>query len=398
MPGYPRRALAYVLTRSGEPVAVDLLRAYKQVTVRLFHKGVVLRGEKLGSAIRSSQWQVREGQVLLSRIDARNGAIGIVPPVLDGAVVTNDFWAFTVNRELAVPAFLDAYFGTAEFVDACNAASEGTTNRVRLQPDRFLKIEVPFPSVEEQRRIASRIEELAARVEEARGLRVASADALTLFKKRVGDTIFDSLDCEKKCLAEVLVEESLNGISQRPENTGPGVEILRISAGTSRSDATVDESDVKYLPVERAKVESYQLRKGDLLACRFNGNLSYVGRFSLYSNDRSRFQVYPDKLIRFRVSDAVLPQFVRYAMNSDIGRRQIESMCATTAGNIGVSAKQLKTVRLPVPSVDEQSRIVAHLGSLQASVDVLGKLQSETAAELGALMPSILSKAFRGEL
>jgi type I restriction enzyme S subunit len=108
--------------------------------------------------------------------------------------------------------------------------------------------------------------------------------------------------------------------------------------------------------------------------------------------------VYPDKLIRFRVSDAVLPQFVRYAMNSDIGRRQIESMCATTAGNIGVSAKQLKTVRLPVPSVDEQSRIVAHLGSLQASVDVLGKLQSETAAELGALMPSILSKAFRGEL
>ncbi len=133
--------------------------------MRLFHKGVVLRGEKLGSAIRTTrQWQVRQGQVLLSRIDARNGAIGIVPLELDGAIVTNDFWAFAVNLQSAVPAFLDAYFGTAEFVDACKAASEGTTNRVRLQPEGFLKSEVPLPSLDEQRRIVSRIEELAEKI------------------------------------------------------------------------------------------------------------------------------------------------------------------------------------------------------------------------------------------
>lgn len=45
-----------------------------------------------------------------------------------------------------------------------------------------------------------------------------------------------------------------------------------------------------------------------------------------------------------------------------------------------------------------QRRIVAHLDSLQAKMDALKKLQAETAAELGALMPSILDKAFRGEL
>jgi type I restriction enzyme S subunit len=47
---------------------------------------------------------------------------------------------------------------------------------------------------------------------------------------------------------------------------------------------------------------------------------------------------------------------------------------------------------------DEQCRIVAYLDGLQAKLDALRCLQSETAAELDALMPSILDKAFRGEL
>ena len=137
--------------------------------MRLFHKGVVLRGEQTGSTIRTTrQWRVQKGQVILSRIDARNGAIGLVPDQLDRAIVTNDFWVFAVNEELAQPKFLDRFFGTHQFVEACQRASEGTTNRVRLQPTRFLQIEVPLPPLPEQRRIVVHIEELSAKIEEAR--------------------------------------------------------------------------------------------------------------------------------------------------------------------------------------------------------------------------------------
>ena len=45
-----------------------------------------------------------------------------------------------------------------------------------------------------------------------------------------------------------------------------------------------------------------------------------------------------------------------------------------------------------------QRRIVAVLDGLQAKVDALKKLQSEIAAELHALLPSILDKAFNREL
>jgi type I restriction enzyme S subunit len=59
---------------------------------------------------------------------------------------------------------------------------------------------------------------------------------------------------------------------------------------------------------------------------------------------------------------------------------------------------KLRAFRLPVPPVPEQRRIVAYLDDLQAKVDCVKALQGQTKAELDALLPSILDKAFKGEL
>ena len=91
--------------------------------------------------------------------------------LLDGAVVSSDFPVFTLNSARILPEFLDWMSKTHEFVDLCKAASEGTTNRVRLKEERFLATQITLPSLEEQRRIVARIEELAIKIEEARGLK-----------------------------------------------------------------------------------------------------------------------------------------------------------------------------------------------------------------------------------
>ena len=59
---------------------------------------------------------------------------------------------------------------------------------------------------------------------------------------------------------------------------------------------------------------------------------------------------------------------------------------------------QVQQTRIPLPSLPEQRRIVAILDELQGKVDAAKELQSETSTELDAIMPSILDKAFRGEL
>ena len=58
----------------------------------------------------------------------------------------------------------------------------------------------------------------------------------------------------------------------------------------------------------------------------------------------------------------------------------------------------IRAFKSPIPPLLEQRRIVAYLDDLQARVDALKRLQAETAAELDALLPSVLDKAFRGEL
>jgi type I restriction enzyme S subunit len=54
--------------------------------------------------------------------------------------------------------------------------------------------------------------------------------------------------------------------------------------------------------------------------------------------------------------------------------------------------------QIPLPPLPEQRRIVAYLDGLQAKVDSLKRLQDETAKELDAMLPSVLDRAFKGEL
>ena len=157
------------LRKSDNWVELEPDRIYKQVTVRLWGKGLKLRRMVAGSEIAARrQVQVRVGQFLLSRIDARNGAFGLVPPELDGALVSGDFPAFDVDCTQADPRYLEWYSRTNGFVDLCRRASEGSTNRVRLKEDRLLEMEIPLPPPKEQREVVARLDRVAGVAEASR--------------------------------------------------------------------------------------------------------------------------------------------------------------------------------------------------------------------------------------
>ena len=122
-------------------------------------KGVVERRQVQGVEIASDRrYEVAAGQFIISRIDARNGASGLIPNELNGAVVTNDFPLFDVAQDKLDPAFLNWMSKTASFVDLCKRASEGTTNRVWLAasaedvvagPDPKLPVSLSPKAIEE---------------------------------------------------------------------------------------------------------------------------------------------------------------------------------------------------------------------------------------------------------
>jgi type I restriction enzyme S subunit len=196
-------------------------------------------------------------------------------------------------------------------------------------------------------------------------------------------------------LAMLLNGDSQNGYSKKPDEAPDGFPILRISAGTTRTDGIVNEEEYKLISgITDAVQNQYSILPGDLLACRFNGNKRFVGRFTLFQGYSGKSFIYPDKLIRLRVNQAmVLPDLLRHFGESDLVKAEVEAFCATTVGNWGISATNLKLVRFPLPPLAEQRRIVAKVDELMALCDQLEASLAAAATDRARLLESLLHEA-----
>jgi type I restriction enzyme M protein len=180
---YPLYRLGDFLRRNRTEVLIEDDVEYRRVTIRMNNKGVLLRDIKKGRYIGTKrQFLLKSGQFVLSKIDARNGSLGIAPPELDGAAITNDFLAFDIDKSVVNPYFLSLLTGTKEFIRFCQSCSSGSTNRQRLNESLFLNVQVPLPPLSKQ-------EELVKSHQQAQILRAKAeameAQAITDFEKAI---------------------------------------------------------------------------------------------------------------------------------------------------------------------------------------------------------------------
>jgi type I restriction enzyme S subunit len=386
--------LGQLLAQSEEMTEIRPDRRYRQVTVRLWGEGVVLRDEVSGTRISAKKRRVaRVEQFILSRIDARNGAFGLVPQPLDGAVVSNDFPAFNVNRKRLEPHFLEWLSKTEDFVNICRAASEGTTNRVRLKVDRFLEVPVSLPPLDEQRRIVARIEELAALIGEAQGLRVKAREEAEAFERSYLDEVYE-LSAEEfgtTKLADACTSIT-DGDHLTPNYTEQGIRFIfvgNVSSGHLHFD------DCKYVDPDYYASLSPQRKpeQGDILYSAVGATLgipAIVDQDEGFCFQRHVAIIKPD---RNRLDST----YLWHSLRSNTMHRLAWAK-TTGSAQPTVPLRAIRDFPIPVPPLSEQRRVVAYLDGLQAQVDELAVLQAATEAELDALLPSVLDRAFRGEL
>lgn len=376
---WPMVPLGKILAKSNEWIDLKPDKTYQEVTVRLWGKGVTLRREVNGTGIAAdSRIIVRANQFILSRIDARNGAFGLIPDNLDGAVVSTDFPVFAVNKSLILPDYLNWMSKTASFVDLCKAASEGTTNRVRLKEDRFLATEIPLPPLDQQRRLVARIEALAAKIEEARGLRrlaVEEAEALLASERA---RVFAQIDLARygKSISELAVfldgrRIPLNA-KQRADKKPGDIPYYGASGVVDYINEWIFDETLLLVSEDGANIE---LRSKPI---------AFIIRGKTWVNNHAH-------VLRLPTEETAI--FLTHYIESLDMRPYWQG---ATRPKINKSA--LEAMVIPDLPLEEQRRIVAYLDGLQAKVDALKALQAQTQAELDALLPSVLDKAFKGEL
>ena len=153
---YELVSIGEFLTRNKTQIDIEDDKEYKRVTIKINNGGVYLRDMAKGNQIGTKkQFVISKGQFLLSKIDARNGAFGVVPEEVDNAIITGNFWTFDVDLKKINPHFLALITTTPEFIRFCENASNGTTNRHYLQESLFLQQRIPLPSLGEQDRMVS---------------------------------------------------------------------------------------------------------------------------------------------------------------------------------------------------------------------------------------------------
>jgi type I restriction enzyme, S subunit len=373
---------------------------YRQIGVKLWGIGAYEREPIDGTETRyNTLSRVETNDIIVNKIWARNGSVAVVPESLAGSYVSGEFPTFTPIPDKLEPQWFHWITKTRFFWDQCDAKSRGTSGKNRIRPERFLGIEIPLSPLPEQQRIVAQIEALASKINEARGLREKSAHEAEALVFRATSTMVDDAGWSNQQLGNVLTESPRNGLSPKREVETGGRGMLRINAVSSSPTRFVDLEALKMVEVQAKEAAPFELCYDDVFIVRYNGDINRVAKAAIYKGGEPRGIIFPDKLMRLRPDHSrMLPDFLVYALGSRGVRQQIEQLGKTTAGNIGISGANAKSFQVPVPPIQDQRRIVAELDALQSQVDALKKLQAETAAELDALLPSILDKAFKGEL
>lgn len=125
---------------------------YKRVTVSGNHKGVKKRDELIGSLIGTKkQFTIKARDFILSKIDARNGAFGIIPDELDNAIITGNFWTYSVDTSLIDTEWFFYFTHSYNFIQICIESSTGSTHRKYLDEKVFLNHKIVLPEIKEQK-------------------------------------------------------------------------------------------------------------------------------------------------------------------------------------------------------------------------------------------------------
>lgn len=152
-----------VLTRRKDVVEIEDDVLYKRLRIQVKGRGVLLRDEIKGEEVGTKrQFRVEFGQFVLSKIDARNGAFGIVPEECDGGIITGNFWAYDVDESVISIRLLHHLTQSDAFNRFCVLSSPGATNRRYLQEEKFLEQVAVVPkSLEDQERLSDLLDALA---------------------------------------------------------------------------------------------------------------------------------------------------------------------------------------------------------------------------------------------
>ena len=180
------------------------------------------------------------------------------------------------------------------------------------------------------------------------------------------------------------------GVSESAKSEGK-FKLLRI---TDIQDNVVNWNTVPYTDYPESKSENYILQAGDILFARTGAT---VGKSYLVDDAVPENAIYASYLIKVRVSNMIIPQYVKYFFESGFYWEQIANT-SVGVGQPNVNGSSLGNLWVPIPPIQEQRRIVDKLVSWCLMIDKISVNQEFMTQQIEELRNHILNLAISGKL
>lgn len=393
---FPFVKIGKFLKRNKTAIKIEDAKAYKRATIKINGNGIFLRDEVLGNVIGTkNQFLITAKQFLLSKIDARNGAFGVVPNELDGGIITGNFWTFDVDYSIINPHFLTLITKTKAFQNLCQTASVGTTNRNYLQERDFLNFQIPLPSIAEQKAILDDYQQKIenAKQQETKAQTIEQSIEKYLFEELgiVEDSISNGFGLkiiEYKSLerwdgkssssfnskfSTVKVSELIKKIST---GTTPPTNIKEYFEGDINFYAPSDLGKEMYLfnaerNISQKAIDDKKARVFEKNTLLFVGIGSTVGKVGIIGND---YATSNQQITGLNFNNRIFVEYAYYYFNYFTSVTIKEKTQATIPI---VNQDKILNIPIPLPPLEKQKEIAEHISTIKDNIKSL-KQNAET--------------------
>jgi type I restriction enzyme S subunit len=356
---------------------------YPKLSVKLYGKGAVLDAPTDGANIKMQRHQfAKSGQIILSEIWAKKGAIGIVPKEGEGALVTSHFFLFDVIETKILREFVGLLLKRNYFAEALDAHARGTTGYAAVRPKQFLSIEIPLPPLDEQHRIVERVEAITARI--------AMVQSLQNEIYQESELLLRSISADKSFGEPVptpmreLVRLRTPDVIVDPNETYHFAGVYSFGRGIFRG--------VRRMGNQFAYPKLSRLRMNDFTYPKL---MAWEGAYAIVSPECDGLVVSTEFPVFELNQEKILPETMGvYFRNPAIWETLSGQSTGTNVRRRRLNPQTFLNYEFPLPPMKQQ----LVLRNVQARLGSLRELQSQTREELDALLPSVLDRAFKGEL
>jgi type I restriction enzyme, S subunit len=401
---WPTVRLGEVLRHHVEAVPVHTQAEFNMAGVYSFGRGLFARGPLAATETTyRCLHRLRENDFVISQPKAWEGALARVPKPFDGWFLSPVFPTFRALEGTLDIRFLEWFCKQRTVWSQLASRARGMgARRETVAPDAFLETQIPLPPPAEQRRIVAKLDQLSTRVQEATRQRAictdetrllitaAVTDADTEFRKRVPVATLTAFASPLKGsfrsgpFGSALLHDAFFA-----ENGVPAVGIQDVQENrfvlTGRWNVT---------PAKAKELARYTIKPGDVLVTV----MGTLGR-ACWVPDDVPLMISTKHVWTMTLDRTVAePRWISYWLNfSKIVRKELLDQGTGTA-IAGLNGAKIRALTLPVIPLVEQRRMIHYLDRLECELGTAKELAGSIGAELDALMPAMLDRAFKGQL